>query len=198
MLLTAHGFHDSSEILSNRKYSNRLPHLLVLSGIIFAVACSNREYHRFFTRDHGDVETVLPEVIKSYEITNALVFYETYSVAHHKKGIFLDAMRRERGWSSGRMNDHYASGFRLNDLDLAGDVVFARHIPGRPGTEDPRENLIRDYPDRNCFLYRYDRGSLRARLSRLIVHDGRITATMPITPHPNCRYLMPTADTGQP
>ena len=60
-----------------------------------------------------------------------------------------------------RGRDYYATGFRRNDLDLQGPVVFARYRPGR--TSELRER----YPDRAFYLYRYVRAEDRGQLVRL-------------------------------
>jgi hypothetical protein len=165
-VLSARGWQLMSDVGRCRGYlTSRLPSVLLVWGLIYSVASGNGEYHRFFTPDHGDVESVLPRVIDSYGVENALVFME--SVGEHP-----------RGWDE--RNDYFATGFFRNNLELDGDVVYARKPNGGPPAQ---ERLIERYPGRQVYLYQYDRGKGRARLYRYAVENGRITVSAPIEPH---------------
>ncbi len=150
LILAAGGWRWSSQSLADLPRWRWLPGTVLLSGVAFAIVCARPEY---FSRDelhHGDVETLLPAMVELHELDNALVFMGT--------GVW------RRGF--GRRNDYYASGFRLNDLDLKGDVIFARSL------RDRDQVLIQAYPDRAHYIYIFDPQKRRARLFK-ISSDGR-------------------------
>ena len=120
---------------------------VVASCVLFTVGFSTPLHLRGYNGHYGDVESVLPQVVRAQGLTHAVVF--------------VDAV----GYGLGDVdpnNSYYGTGFMLNDLDLTNDVIYARN--------SRRYNpLIRQvYPDRSYYLYRYVRDANRACLYRML------------------------------
>ena len=122
-------------------------------------------YHaQRYGEDYYDVENVLPRVLRDYGLRNAVVF--------------MDAVGRGPVHGN-EMNDYYATGFMRNDLDLQGDVVFARNAGAR------NHELARAYPGRAYYLYRYDRHHRKAWLYRMTFDENghmSLDSVQPRTP----------------
>jgi hypothetical protein len=191
LLLSARGFAVSTDWLKTKPGLAALPAIVLQSGILFAVFCSNADYHDFFLRDHGDVEVVYPEVIKEYGVTNALVFYNSYSQAYHWQGEYKDALHRTHHWKGDQKNRYYASAFIHNDIKLEGDVIAVMHHYNRKTGEVFDDRILPYFPNRDYYQYSYDRGAGRARLYRLDVHNQTIQGRKEISPRPDCPWLMP-------
>lgn len=140
-----------------------LPALVLLTGSAYSATIGAAVYHRHFPANHGDVEHNLASVMKANDVTNALVF-----------------MRSTGRLANGEWNDYYATGFMRNSLDLDGDIVFARDRAG--GKSD--EELIAMYPGRAYYLYQFEPSTMRSRLSRLMVEDGRVVHTRELAGYP--------------
>lgn len=151
LILSAVGWKRSSEALQGKAGWRALPAVVLVFGLLFSVVCGRPDYLSRFGRHHGDVETVLPAMVNLYGITDALVFVAATG-------------RWDREWDL--ENDYYASGFRLNDLDLAGDVVYARSLGEKNAL------LMAAYPGRSHYLYVFHRDTRRGRLYR-IGRDGQ-------------------------
>ncbi len=193
LLLGAAGLHAFLDDPGTRGGLARVARALVLGSVLFAVVRGTREYHKHYDDNHGDVEAVLPRVVEEYGITNAVVFIDAYEYAHHFEGTFQDALWRTRRWSYSKHNDYYATGFMLNDIDLEGDIIFARRLVRRADPRECYDELVAAYPGRRYYLYRYNRGAGRAILAELVLENGRVseTGTKWIRPQPGCRLLMP-------
>ena len=160
-ILVALGLHDLAEICAARNaFVRRIPYVLVFASFAFLSVVVTPDWFRRFISQFGDVEGVLPRTVAAYDITNAVVFMDSVGVSASKED---------------NRNDYYATGFMRNDLDLRSDVIYARNL------REKNVNLFSDYPDRDYYHYRYDRGHNRAYLWRLHPHDGAFTAT-PIRP----------------
>ncbi|MFH0909465.1 MAG: glycosyltransferase family 39 protein [bacterium] len=120
-----------------------LPAGLATAGCAFVLGVSNPAYLKPFHINYGDVEAVLPRVVETYGITNAVLFMDQI-------GLGTD-MHDSR-------NKFYATGFMRNDLALTGDVIYARNM----GATSPA--LMAYYPGRTYYLYRFDRTTSRAQL----------------------------------
>ena len=144
-----------------------------LGCTLFTLCCSNEDFHDFFIPQHGDVEPILEQVLAAYEIDNAVVF--------------MDSVGRMDTDGTSR-NDYYATGFRLNNLDLDGPVVFVRNLP-----KNDNNKMVKQYPGRSYYLYRFDRRACKAWLYHIpLREDGRLAN--PVLIQPQDDLLM----TGQP
>jgi hypothetical protein len=169
-VLSARGWDVFSEFCRGRRVLSRLPAVLLAWGVVYSLVIGAPEYHRLYGPNHGDVESILPQVVESYGVRNALVFMESVG-------------ENPRGWDV--RNDYYATGFMRNSLELDGDRVYARNAKGGLGVS---ESLIARYPGRDYFLYQFDRRYGRSRLYRYILESGSISRRVPIEPH-DCLLL---------
>lgn len=129
----------------------RVATALAAGSVLYLAAIGTPAHLARFGSAYGDVEYVLPRVIRDYGITNAVVC--------------MDAVGRG-GNPVDPANDFYATGFMRNDLDLSGDVVFARN------RQDDNRLLLTPYSGRSFYHYRYDRGTGKAWLYRMPVENG--------------------------
>ncbi len=106
------------------------------------------------------MESVLPRVVRAYDIRQAVVFMD-------QVGEGTDQFDPR--------NKYYATGFLRNDLDLRRDVIYALN------RREKNIDLMRAYPDRSYFLYRFDRTTSRAFLYRLWP-EGESHRTEPVPP----------------
>ncbi|MGB5987449.1 MAG: glycosyltransferase family 39 protein [Desulfobacterales bacterium] len=135
-LLIAAGLVQLARLPNPESKWRRLPEFIAIAGILFSVSTGNMALFKTISPHHGDVESVLPQVVRHYKITNAVVFINA-------RGLW------DRPWN--RQNDYYATGFQMNDLALQGDVIYARDL----GPDNLR--LMRRYPGRRYYLYYFDR-----------------------------------------
>lgn len=156
IVLAARGWYLWHDSFGSSKRFAWLPALAFGAGTVWSATIGAADYHRQFQRDHGDVEHNLAIMMRTYKVSDALVF-----------------MRSDGRLPNGEWNDYYATGFMRNTLNLDGDIVFARNGSGKEVQRNDEE-LIRKYPDRNYYLYEYKPSSKRSRLFRLMVEDGRI------------------------
>lgn len=133
---------------------------VVLSGIAFTALVSGPAYARSFHDHYGDVESVLPNVVREYGIANAVVF--------------MDQVGEGTDQHDPR-NKYYATGFMLNNLTLDGDVVYALNL------RDENPVLMQAYPGRCYYLYRFNRSTGRARLY-VIRQMGEAVDYVPVIP----------------
>lgn len=125
----------------------------ILCGcVLFAVLVATPQQFAAVRRNSGDVEQTLPRVVEAYDIHHAVVF--------------MDQVNRGGKDEADDENDYFATGFTRNTLDLDGDILYARN------SREENWRLIERYPGRSYYLYRYDRGSRKAFLYRLLP-EGR-------------------------
>jgi len=115
----------------------------VLFSLVVSAPCELDGYDSRF----GDVEGRLPKVMEAHDVTHAVVF--------------MDQVGKAVGLAD-PSNDYYATGFMRNDLDLEGDVIYARNSRGE------NVKMFEVYPDRSYYLYRYMRHADAAVLWRLV------------------------------
>lgn len=155
LILTAAGWRQAFQVTEASRGWSRLPNTILVFSVAFAIFCGRPFYLSTFGPHHGDVEVLLPRVIEDHDIHDALVLVAARG-------------RWRREWDP--RNDYFATAFRLNDLDLHGDVVYARSL-------GERDSLILDsYPNRTHYQYVFDRRRQRARLYE--IHrsgDGELT-----------------------
>lgn len=159
LVLAAKGWHDWQHRLRPFPVLNWVPVLMLVVGVSWSVAVHSPKYHRWFQPHHGDVEDLLPVVMK-----------------HHKVGEERDALvfiARKNTLRGSVYNDYYATGFHLNDLDLKGPVLFARDGRDKKVRRNSEE-LVRAYPGRDYFLYEFDQRNKISHLFRLNVDEGYI------------------------
>lgn len=148
IVLAARGFclvHEAAGRRGDRPA--RIAAAAAAASVMFALVVVVPAEARQVRLRAGDVEHTLPRVVEAYRIRNAVVFMDAVS-----PGISEEE----------RLNDFYAAGFLRNDLDLAGNVIYARNYRERNG------ELMAAYPGRDYYLYRYHRDSRRAYLYRYI------------------------------
>lgn len=124
------------QIIFEKSPSAKYPAAAVLACLLFALITVPADYLSAFEPDHGDVEPNLMRTLKKHSVENAVVFY--------------DAVDRDPIYDHA-FNDYYATAFLHNDIDLKGDVIFARNLRGR------NVELFVLYPGRRYYLYRYSR-----------------------------------------
>jgi hypothetical protein len=119
---------------------------LVLLNVVFAAAVSLPAHYSRYTDRFGDVEDILPRVVRDQGLGRAVVL--------------MDALNRADLDEDGH-NDYYATGFLRNDLDLRGDVVYARNA------REQNWRIQEQHGDREVYLYRYLRDRDRAYLYQI-------------------------------
>lgn len=152
LILTARGWTCSARWI--RGLSPRfaaVPAAVAAASVLFTVTVSNADYFGEHGPNFGDVESVLPKVISAYGIENAVVFMDSVGGC---------SIRNVTG------NDFYGTGFLRNDLDLDGDVVYARNL------REYNAALFPLYPGRSFYFYRYLRCEGRAMLWRIHPTEG--------------------------
>lgn len=158
-VLAARGLFVLKEAAGQRAILSRIPAFLAVSGTLFLAVSTPYHFQRY-DQSFGDVEEVLPRVVRDYGITNALVF--------------MDSVGREKGeWDT--LNNYYATGFMRNDLDLQGDVLYLRN------SRKQNIRMVKRHPGRAAYLYRYHRKFEKALLYRLVV-EGDGLKMIPVKP----------------
>ena len=145
----------------------------IAAGILFNLCVFLPERTAIYGETYADVETVLPRVLAAHDLSGSV--------------LFMDSVDRLKDHTD-PFNDFYATGFMLNDLDFAGDIVFARNLKER------NRALAERFPDRDYYLYRYHRGRDRALLYR-VAFDGAEQVVTPL--ETDCDLLMPQARVAQ-
>lgn len=148
------------QIVFERTRSVKYPAAAVGACLIFALITIPADYLSAFEPDHGDVEPHLIRTLKKHDVQNAVVFY--------------DAVDRDPV-ESHAFNDYYATAFLHNDIDLKGDIVFARNLKERD------VELFDLYPGRRYYLYRYSREHQRPVLYEILPTAG-LFDVVPATP----------------
>jgi hypothetical protein len=133
---------------------------LLGTGLSFLAIAGGPEFRARFHANYGDIESVLPRVVETYGITNAVVFMDSI-------GEGTDAYDPR--------NKYYATGFLRNDLALTGSVVYANNM------QEKNIRLMRHFEGRAFYLYRFDRTTRRARLYVLTPDGDRYTLS-PVEP----------------
>jgi len=165
LVLAAKGWDDFRYRLAGLPIVKWLPLVLLAFGVTWSVAVHSPEYHRWFKPHHGDIEDYLPIVMKHHQVgkeRDALVFVARLNTLH-----------------GAVYNDYYATGFRLNDLDLKGNVLYARDGRDKKMRIN-NEKLIRAYPGRDYYLYEFDQKNKIPYLYELDVEDGYILDMRPL------------------
>lgn len=150
-------------------HARRIFSFAICSSLLFLVGISTPLRVRGYDARFGDVEGVLPKVIKEYAITNAVVFMDSKGKAEFEENI---------------LNMYYATGFMRNDLDLENDVIYVHNLR----EHNPR--MLETYPDRSFFLYRYLRHRNKACLYRIEKEDGEFTY-VPVEPRGRHMHSVP-------
>ena len=139
----------------------RVPAAILAGSFCFQLAVFTPDYFDSFPSYHGDVESVLPKVVRDYDITHAVVF--------------IDAIE-PMTYLNDKFNDFYATGFMRNTLTFDGDVIYARNLREENG------RLAALYPERDLYFYRYIRSINKAYLYRVTFEGGKPHA-IPVRPH---------------
>jgi hypothetical protein len=161
LILAAHGAtllaDDASRLRPRWRDTIRA---LIAAGPVFLLALLAPRHFSSFSSAFGDVEEVLPRVVVDYSITNAVVFMDVTGEAPAEPDP---------------RNDYYATGFMRNNLTFDGDVVYARN------SRERNVEMLPVFPNRAFYVYRYDRGSNKAMLWRLVAENGAFRGE-PVTP----------------
>jgi hypothetical protein len=180
LVLVARAWQLAARGLAARPGWRRLPTVVLVWGLLFAVLAGGPDRHARIGPHHGDVESNLPRLLAGHPLENALVLVRAVG-------------RRPLYWGS--RNDYYATAFMRNDLDLDGDVVFARDLTEGDETRGDADDgavavppeLLAAYPGRAWYRYTFDRASGASRLERLTLEQGRISGATRVaeivTPH---------------
>ena len=154
-VLVARGVCELASIASRRSdTATRVFAGAALVSMLFLFSIVVPAWFRRFHSAFGDVEEVLPRVVKAYSITNAIVFMDSVGTAP---------------WPEDPRNNYYATGFMLNDLALKQDVIYANN------SREQNAALARHYAGRNYYLYRYDRTRNQAKLYHMYLLDDGMT-----------------------
>lgn len=159
LILAARGVSAWQYRLSQIAVHRNLTATAVLAACVYAVVVGAPQYFKAYPPHHGDVEDVLPKLVKAAKLENALVFY------------FSSGKLRKVG----KWNDYYATAAYFNTLNFDGDVVFARDGWIKYIKQSNAE-LIAAYPGRNYYLYDFDQYHRSARLWQYVVEGGRIVS----------------------
>jgi 4-amino-4-deoxy-L-arabinose transferase-like glycosyltransferase len=130
-------------------------------NIIFMLAISIPDHFERYNSHFGDVEENLTKTISFYGVTNAIVF--------------MDSLHIERG-SHEDLNDYYATGFMLNDLALKNDIIYVRN------SREQNYKIVKDFSDRNFYLYRYQRDTHISNLYKATFDNKRFRYSKAIPP----------------
>jgi hypothetical protein len=111
--------------------------MLAAGGFGFMVAAGAPHLLGQFHKHYGDVEANLPQVIKAYGVTNAVVFMD-------QTGEGTDRVHPR--------NTYFGTGFMRNTLDVDdGDIVYARNW------RELNPMLMWHFPGRSYYYYKFDR-----------------------------------------
>lgn len=132
----------------------------VTASVLFVLCVSTYVHLQRYGSRFGDVETILPKVMEAQGIRNAVVL--------------MDSVGRADG-ELDPLNDYFATGFMRNDLDLENDVIFARN------SREQNVKILKHYPGRRFYHYRYVRSANRALLYELI-RDGNAFERVRVPP----------------
>jgi hypothetical protein len=163
LVLMSRGWRELARATSRRPPWRMVPRGLILSGGLFVAFVSGPAYLGMFHAHYGDVEAALPRVVRTYGISNAVVFMDGI-------GEGTDAHDPR--------NKYYATGFMRNDLALTGSVIYAGN------RQDDNVRLAKRYPGRAFYLYRFNRTTSRAQLYRMDF-DARGYHLAPVVPIEN-------------
>jgi len=170
LVLAGRGLDCVREAVRERSaFVRGLPLCAVTGSVLFALTTGVPAHFERYDSHFGDVESVLGRVVRDYGITNAVVFMDAVGIEEHEDD---------------RDNDYYATGFLRNDLDLEGDVIYVRN------RREQDVRIMKAYPDRAYYLYRYVRDRDRARLYRLIPAGDSFDA-VPVAPRTSDLVLPP-------
>ena len=154
MVLVSRGLCELGTIASRRQQAVwRAFSGAVLASILFLFVVVSPPTFRRFHSAFGDVEGILPKVVETYGITNAVVFMDSIGVS---------------SWVEDRHNNYYATGFMRNDLELKNDVIYANN------SREHNAILAKQYPGRNYYLYRFDRSRNKAQLFHMLLEGGGV------------------------
>ncbi|MDA0989146.1 MAG: glycosyltransferase family 39 protein [Verrucomicrobia bacterium] len=168
LVVVAHGVHLLIAWADDAAGRFRLALLAVpvVSILFLGIVAIPLHFDRYDSR-FGDVEGILPTVVRACGITNAVVFMDAIGVALQEEDP---------------RNNYYATGFLRNDLDLTNDVIYARN------SREQNFRITTFYPNRSYYLYRYERGLNQAVVYRLIPENNQMTV-VPMAPM--CDEMIP-------
>lgn len=148
LVLAAHGLTSLEGFLKEKgPRSGAIARCFIMAGMLFAGCVAVPHNYTYLKTLMTDVEHTLPRVVKACDLHNALVFLSA-------QGRFPT--------DGDTFNDYYASGFLMNNLDMSGDLVFARDLQER------NQELMAIYPGRRYYRYVYFRNNARAALFELV------------------------------
>lgn len=165
-ILAARGWYLWHDSLRHARYLFWLPAFIFAGGTAYSATVATPDYHRYFQPNHGDVEHNLTAVMDAHDVTHALVF-----------------MRSTGKPPSHQRNDYYATGFMRNSLNLDGDIVFARDGSDR-GVGKSDEELMKAFPGRSYYLYRYNPSTRRSKIFLLVTEHGHIVKKRKLGSYP--------------
>lgn len=123
---------------------------LVASGFLAsALVAQPFELHKFGP-NYIDVEDALPRVMRDHNVHHAVVFMRAHGQAGEREYVDNTA-------------SFYETGFMRNDLDMKGDVIYARDLGERRNRA-----LMERYPGRTYYSYIYLRAHRDGKLYELL------------------------------
>lgn len=137
IILAAHGLILLNSMIKRSKtVTKRLYTGFIYINILFVLTVSIPSHLSIYHSHFGDVEENLQKTMKFYGVHNAVVFMDSTNI---ERGVHED------------LNDYYATGFMLNDLDLKNDIIYVRN------SREQNYKILKTYPNKNFYLYRYQR-----------------------------------------
>ncbi len=130
-------------------------------NILFLLTVSTPEHFKIYNSHFGDVEGNLIKTMNFYGVENAVVFMDS---EHIERGVHDD------------LNDYYATGFMLNDLELKNDIIYVNNSRAQ------NHKIVRDFPGKNFYLYRYQRDTHKSKLYKATFANGKFKYTKAIPP----------------
>ena len=144
-----------------RRAAARAGGAIVASGFLVSASVGQPYEMRNLPTEYANVEYALPRIIREAGVHHAVVFMRELH-----EGEPVDRLEAD--------NDYYATGFMRNDLDLQGDVIYARDL----GDAHNRE-LMAAYPDRKYYGYAYVHGRGKGILNELAPAAGGARSDFP-------------------
>ncbi|MEW6746349.1 MAG: glycosyltransferase family 39 protein [Planctomycetota bacterium] len=155
VILAARGVELATGAGSGRPDGVRKPAvILVLAALLFSATTSFPSYLGRFGPNYCDVESALPRLMEKFQVHHAVVFMQSRG-------------RAPKDQADEAENDYYATGFMRNELDLQGDVIYARESGFNRDLQ-----MLALHPDRKYYQYVYLRAAGDAELYELTYVPG--------------------------
>lgn len=144
-----------------KPYINRTYMSFIYINILFMLIVSTPEHFKQYNSHFGDVEENLLKTMSFYGVENAIVFMDSEHIEH---GVHDN------------LNKYYATGFMLNDLELKNNIIYVNNSRAQ------NYKIVKNFPDRNFYLYRYQRDTHKSKLYNATFRHGKFNYTKALAP----------------